>query len=119
MEHTYEPITRILPLDTFPRVTSLALLQQCFTVNILTELFGRDSKPWPLLETVAVWPLDADADLVYEALQEVVHWKRSCSPAGRVPLFVLSPDLYEREFWEENEVKVELLEDLDKYVAWD
>ncbi|KAJ7608326.1 hypothetical protein FB45DRAFT_1129516 [Roridomyces roridus] len=111
--HDYRPIIR--PLRELAKLSILILLKQCFTANILSELFGRGSEPCPFLDTLAVWPLDSEIDEVYEALQEIVRGKRGCSPAEPVPLLVLSPQLYERAFWEEEKVGVGKLKDLAEF----
>ncbi|KAJ7603802.1 hypothetical protein FB45DRAFT_881219 [Roridomyces roridus] len=58
---------------------------------------------------LALRPMAADVENLYKALQEVVRWKRSQQEP--LPTFKLSPTLFEREFWAENGVVVELLEE--------
>jgi hypothetical protein len=60
------------------------------------------------LETVALCPPKKHVEDVYVALQAIVRgWNRNLR--GTLPGFKLSPDLFEREFWAENGVRVELL----------
>ncbi|KAJ7628476.1 hypothetical protein FB45DRAFT_918373 [Roridomyces roridus] len=96
------------PIRLFPRLSSWSLINQCFTARILSETMGRNSQPWPLLRTVTVWPMEADVDAVYDALREVVQWKRDSQEA--VPKLRLSRSLFSREYWAENGVDVELVE---------
>ncbi|KAJ7628350.1 hypothetical protein FB45DRAFT_1059140 [Roridomyces roridus] len=96
------------PIHLFPRLSSWSLINQCFTARMLTETLGRNSRPWPLLQTVTVWPLGPDIDAVYDILREVVQWKRESQEA--VPKLRLSQSLFLREYWVENGVDVELVE---------
>ncbi|KAJ7628337.1 hypothetical protein FB45DRAFT_918057, partial [Roridomyces roridus] len=96
------------PIHLFPRLSSWSLINQCFTARMLTETLGRNSRPWPLLQTVTVWPLEPDLDAVYDALREILQWKRENQEA--VPKLRLSQSLFSREYWAENEVEVELVE---------
>ncbi|KAJ7608331.1 hypothetical protein FB45DRAFT_946454 [Roridomyces roridus] len=111
--HNHIPITR--PLHALAKLTTLILINQCFTARILSDLFGPTSEPCPFLGILAVWPLDWDVDEVYGVLREVVRCKRSCWPE-EVPVLGLSPDLYARAFWEENTVEVGLLKDVAEFV---
>ncbi|KAJ7628336.1 hypothetical protein FB45DRAFT_1079303 [Roridomyces roridus] len=91
----------------FPALSSLALIYECFTVNILSDLLGPDSAPWPSLRTIIVQPQEKHTEKVYTALQDIVRWKRSRQET--LPTFRPSASLFEREFWQEHAVLVELL----------
>ncbi|KAJ7608449.1 hypothetical protein FB45DRAFT_1067533 [Roridomyces roridus] len=103
----YRPITT--PPRLFPVISSLTLIRECFTPRIVSDLLGPGSQPWPQLEVLALRPMAADVENLYKALQEVVCCKRSQQES--LPTFKLSPNLFEREFWAENGVVVELLEE--------
>ncbi|KAF8124032.1 hypothetical protein K438DRAFT_1893626 [Mycena galopus ATCC 62051] len=49
----YRPISSP-PIALFPALSSLTLINQCFTDNLIRDILGPDSQPWPLLETVTV-----------------------------------------------------------------
>ncbi|KAJ7603794.1 hypothetical protein FB45DRAFT_1044466 [Roridomyces roridus] len=71
--------------------------------------FNEGEKPWPELDVLAIRPRPAEIENGYTTLQEVVCWKRSQQES--LPTFKLSANLFEREFWAENGVVVELLEE--------
>ncbi|KAJ7603014.1 hypothetical protein FB45DRAFT_1072281 [Roridomyces roridus] len=71
----YKPIAA--PLKLFPVVSSLTLVDECFTPRIISELLGHGSQPWPLLDVLALRPKPSEAEKLYTVLQEVVRWKRS------------------------------------------
>ncbi|KAJ7628386.1 hypothetical protein FB45DRAFT_918156 [Roridomyces roridus] len=101
------------PRRLFPVMSSLTLIRECFTPRIISDLLGPSSQPWPLLEVLAPRPRVADEENLYAALQDVVRWKRS--QEGPLPLFKLSPNLLNRQFWVENGVNVGLLENDDGF----
>ncbi|KAJ7603792.1 hypothetical protein FB45DRAFT_1070967 [Roridomyces roridus] len=71
----YKPIAA--PLKLFPVVSSLTLVDECFTPRIVSDLLGHGSQPWPLLDVLALRPKPSEAEKLYTALQDVVRWKRS------------------------------------------
>ncbi|KAJ7628335.1 hypothetical protein FB45DRAFT_1059126 [Roridomyces roridus] len=85
------------PLHTFPLLSSWSLINQCFTARMLAETLGRNSRPWPLLRTITVWPLGLDVDDVYDALRGIVQWKRENQEA--VAKLRLSQSLFSAECW--------------------
>ncbi|KAJ7628320.1 hypothetical protein FB45DRAFT_1003991 [Roridomyces roridus] len=95
------------PRQLFPALSSLALINECFTAKLLSDLLGPHSAPWPSLRTVIVHPQEEHTENVYTALQNIVRWKRTRQET--LPTFRLSSNLFGREFWEENGVLVELL----------
>ncbi|KAJ7608453.1 hypothetical protein FB45DRAFT_1067536 [Roridomyces roridus] len=97
------------PLRLFPALSSLTLIRECLTPRMVSDLFGPGSQPWLELEVLAIRPRPAEIENVYRTLQEVVCWKRSQQES--LPTFKLSANLFEREFWAENGVVVELLAD--------
>ncbi|KAJ7780254.1 hypothetical protein DFH07DRAFT_794365 [Mycena maculata] len=99
------------PLQLFPALSSLTLINQCFTQNILSDLLGPDSPPWPLLRTITLSPKDTDSDGVYSVLQRVARSKQT------LPKFRLSAVLYSKEHWDENGVDAELFDPTDLIAA--
>ncbi|KAJ7608436.1 hypothetical protein FB45DRAFT_946701 [Roridomyces roridus] len=97
------------PLRLFPVMSSLTLIRECFTPRIVSDLLGPGSQPWPQLEILALKPMAADEQNLYATLRDVVRWKQSQQEP--LPTFKLSPDLFARDFWAENGVVVELLEE--------
>ncbi|KAJ7608452.1 hypothetical protein FB45DRAFT_1067535 [Roridomyces roridus] len=104
----YKPITAP-PLRLLPVMSSLTLIRECFTPRIVLELLGPGLQPWSKLEVLALHPMPADIEKLYVALQDVVRWKQSQQEP--LPRLKLSPDLFARDFWAENGVVAELLEE--------
>ncbi|KAJ7721014.1 hypothetical protein B0H16DRAFT_1603506 [Mycena metata] len=104
------------PLHIFPALTSLTLINECFMANIVEDLVGPDSQPWPLLQTVTLCPTTAYVQEVYTVIQNTVRSRRQ---RAVVPKFRLSPRLYEvgEEYWAENGVDVELFDPTELVLA--
>ncbi|KAJ7507194.1 hypothetical protein B0H11DRAFT_2271706 [Mycena galericulata] len=67
------------PLRLFPALTSLTLIHQCFTSNIIFDILGPSSEPWPLLQTLTLCPKEEALNDVYRTLQQVVRPRTSPS----------------------------------------
>ncbi|KAJ7162131.1 hypothetical protein C8R46DRAFT_344460 [Mycena filopes] len=84
------------PLRLFPALTSLSLINQCFTANLVKDILGS---PWPLLRTLALAPLCPPyptSELyavpgVYAALGDAVRLKPGGAEA--LPMLLLSDPL--------------------------
>ncbi|KAJ7608435.1 hypothetical protein FB45DRAFT_1011023, partial [Roridomyces roridus] len=109
-DREYKPITRRPLPHIFSSLSTLTLIKQCFTADILRELFGPNSQScFGRLERIEVWPLYVEIDSVYEALQGLVrNWN-----SERVPVLVMPPHLCQREGWKEDQV--ELWWNLEEY----
>ncbi|KAJ7764544.1 hypothetical protein DFH07DRAFT_377259 [Mycena maculata] len=103
---TFQSISSSSLLQLSPILSSLTLINQCFTINILSEVLGRNSQPWPLLKTVSIHPQSRKSRDVYRTLQQVVRSRRLHHLA--LPLLRLSRPLFSEKYWEENGVNVEL-----------
>ncbi|KAF8213776.1 hypothetical protein K438DRAFT_1804650 [Mycena galopus ATCC 62051] len=70
------PFPRIIisqpPLALFPALSHLTLVNQCFTHNLVQDLLGPTSQPWPLLSTVALYPPEGSLEDVRNALIDAV-----------------------------------------------
>ncbi|KAJ7704410.1 hypothetical protein B0H17DRAFT_10310 [Mycena rosella] len=98
----------IPPLRLFPALSSLTLIDGCFTAHIVEQIFGPTSDPWPLLETVTVCPIEGTLQDVYQTLQRVIRSKRQ--RAQILPKFHFSAILYNQSYWNEHGVDVELFD---------
>ncbi|KAJ6588362.1 hypothetical protein B0H19DRAFT_1226204 [Mycena capillaripes] len=78
-------------IQIFPKLSSITLVNLCFTHNLLSEIFGPATPPWPLLKTVTLYPKPSTLDDVRDALQNAMRPKRRRGQA--LPHFRLSPDL--------------------------
>ncbi|KAJ6588333.1 hypothetical protein B0H19DRAFT_1248011 [Mycena capillaripes] len=79
------------PIQLFPILSSLTLINVCFAHNLVHEILGPTTQPWPLLRTVALCPRPGTLQDVHEALQNVMRSKRQRGQA--LPHFKLSADL--------------------------
>ncbi|KAJ6588271.1 hypothetical protein B0H19DRAFT_1247960 [Mycena capillaripes] len=105
--HTTE-VTRVSPpLRLFPALSSLILIKQCFMRNLVDDLL---SQPWPLLETVTLYPMESDVEEVCEALLAAIHAKRQRGEL--LPKFRLSSSLFSGEAWRDAGADVEILDPL-------
>jgi hypothetical protein len=97
------------PLQLFPALSSLTLINQCYTVKLVQNILGPASQPWPLLQTVALWPKQDNLEGLHAALRDAVHSKRQGGLA--LPKFRFSPKLLSLEDWEGMGADVELFGD--------
>ncbi|KAJ6591028.1 hypothetical protein DFH09DRAFT_1273719 [Mycena vulgaris] len=96
------------PLRLLPVLSSLTLINVCFTSYIIEQILGPTSQPWPLLKTVTVCPRE-DIDIlptVYNTLRTAIDSKRQREQA--IPKFRLSPGLFCEDYWDKNGVDVEV-----------
>ncbi|KAJ7764508.1 hypothetical protein DFH07DRAFT_1059053 [Mycena maculata] len=103
------------PLRLFPILSSLTLINQCFTEDILSDILGPTSQPWPSLKSVSICPKEGKLEVVYSTLQQVVRSRRQSQAA--LPNLWLSPPLFAKGYWEENGVDVELFDCSDLVAA--
>ncbi|KAJ7165045.1 hypothetical protein C8R46DRAFT_303330 [Mycena filopes] len=98
------------PLHLFPALTSLALINECFTAQLMEDLIGPESQPWPLLQTVTLCPMGNSLQEVLDVIRNAVRTKRQNGQT--VPRFRVSRELYQRggDFWQGNGVDVELFD---------
>ncbi|KAJ7177881.1 hypothetical protein C8R46DRAFT_666019 [Mycena filopes] len=98
------------PLHLFPALTSLALINRCCTVQLVEDLIGPESQPWPLLQTVTLCPMGNSLQEVLDVIRNAVRTKRQNGQT--VPKFRVSRELYQRggDFWQGNGVDVELFD---------
>ncbi|KAJ6495394.1 hypothetical protein C8R45DRAFT_987217 [Mycena sanguinolenta] len=88
--------------ELFPAVSSLTLLNICFTPNIVKGLLA-----WPVLRTVALCPR---ADAMEDVRVAVLAAMRSYVQHGvTIPVFRLAPALSRLRHWQENGMVVEAL----------
>ncbi|KAJ7764612.1 hypothetical protein DFH07DRAFT_811815 [Mycena maculata] len=104
-----QPITSP-PQHLFPVLSSLTLVNQCFTEEILSDILGADSTSWPFLKTVSICPKENKLEEVYSTLAQIVCSKRQTHQEQALPKLRLSPSLFAKECWEENGVDVELFD---------
>ncbi|KAF7366810.1 hypothetical protein MSAN_00939300 [Mycena sanguinolenta] len=77
----------------FPALSTLTLINQCFTAYLVRDLLGPGSQPWPLLKKVTLCPPESSFDDVRDALQGAMDSKRQCGqPFPEVKLFHPLPD---------------------------
>ncbi|KAJ7291147.1 hypothetical protein C8J57DRAFT_210398 [Mycena rebaudengoi] len=99
------------PLRAFPAVTSLSLIDVCYTAKIVRDIFRPDFALWPLRTvTIGTPACLANVDDLYSALTDAVRAARL--QKREIPKFRLSPALFCLPYWQENNVDVELFEGL-------
>ncbi|KAF7350434.1 hypothetical protein MVEN_01348600 [Mycena venus] len=97
------------PLALFPALTSLTLINQCFTHTLVEDILGPASEPWPLLRTVTLCPMKDTVEKVCDALKDAVQSDRE----HHIPQLRLSSALLSREDWREIGVDVEVFDPKD------
>jgi hypothetical protein len=97
------------PFRAFPTVTSLSLVDICYTAKIVRDIFGPDFAMWPC-RTVIIGTHAGVADIC-SALTDTVRAARQ--QKCKIPKFRLSPTLFCLPYWQENNVDVELFEGLE------
>ncbi|KAJ6474656.1 hypothetical protein C8R47DRAFT_706832 [Mycena vitilis] len=93
------------PLALFPALSSLTLISQCFTPELVDDLLGLASQPWPQLQTVTLCPKGGNVDDVCSALRDAADAKRQRGQT--LPKLRLSAELLSLEDWQEKGVDVE------------
>ncbi|KAJ7614629.1 hypothetical protein DFH06DRAFT_1484174 [Mycena polygramma] len=93
------------PLALFPALSSLTLINQCFTPKLVEDLLGPASHPWPQLQTVTLRPKGGNVDDVCSALRDAADAKRQRGQT--LPKLRLSSELLSLEDWRERGVDVE------------
>jgi hypothetical protein len=94
----------------FPALSSLSLINQCFTPNLVKGILGPASEPWPLLKTVTLCPKKSAVENVYRTLQDAA---RSKQRRQALPKLRLSPALLSLGNWQESGVEVEKFDPVD------
>ncbi|KAJ6515479.1 hypothetical protein C8R45DRAFT_956646 [Mycena sanguinolenta] len=84
------PYRSISSQKNFPPLSSLTLVNQCFTATFVEDVLGPASQ-W-FLKTITLCPQDIFVDDVCDALQDGIRSKRQLGNA--VPIFKLSPELF-------------------------
>ncbi|KAJ6588357.1 hypothetical protein B0H19DRAFT_204213 [Mycena capillaripes] len=93
------------PVERFPALEFLTLINLCFTHNLVHEILRH---PWPLLKTVTIRP-NWDGPDVSFAIREAARSKRQHGLP--LPKFRLSPELFSLvKDWEEDMVDVEMFD---------
>ncbi|KAJ7481571.1 hypothetical protein FB451DRAFT_1236449 [Mycena latifolia] len=103
------------PLRLFPALSSLTLINQCFTSDIVGQILGPALQPWPLLD-ITLCPKEYTVEDVYSALQGAIHSKRQHEEA--IPKFCFSPVLFQKSYWDENGVGVEVFDPAEVLAAF-
>ncbi|KAJ6588301.1 hypothetical protein B0H19DRAFT_1098677 [Mycena capillaripes] len=96
------------PLQLFPALSSLTLIKECYMGNIVDEILGSASQPWPLLNTVKLYPMDDDLEDVRDALLATIRTKRQRGEP--LPKFGFSAALLSLEDWQESGADVEMFD---------
>ncbi|KAK7053979.1 F-box domain-containing protein [Favolaschia claudopus] len=96
--------THFPEIPLFPALSSLVLINQCFTRNVLKEIFGTRAMPWPCLKTLAL-SLEHDRLDVRGTLRDTVRHSSQTIPKLR-----LCRTLFSLEEWEEGGVDVEVFD---------
>jgi len=104
------PFSRVSPpFALFPALSSLTLINQCFTHNLVEDMLGPASQPRPLLQTLTLCPMEDAVDGVCAVLKDAVHSKRG----QPLPKFRLSRALASREDWQGSGVDTEIFDPAD------
>jgi hypothetical protein len=100
------------PSAVFPALSSLTLINQCFTSDLVVNILGQ---PWPQLKTLALCPPPTESQpaaavfvAVGKALRDTVrpdHNRRQ-----RLPKLRLSPALLALEDWQDDGADVEVFD---------
>ncbi|KAJ6590991.1 hypothetical protein DFH09DRAFT_1273695 [Mycena vulgaris] len=96
------------PVRLFPALSSLTLVNVCFTSYIVQQILGPASKPWPRLGTVTICPHKNDLHDVGSALRGAIDSRRQRDQA--VPKLRLSAPVFYHTYWDESGVDVELFD---------
>ncbi|KAJ7291511.1 hypothetical protein C8J57DRAFT_217601 [Mycena rebaudengoi] len=112
-EQSYIPDTiSSLPLQTFPSLSSFAIINVCFAAKIIGDVLGVRSLPWHLRTvTIGAERRLPDVEDLYEVLKGTVSTARQ--QQREIPQFRLSPSLFCFPYWQENAVDVELFEGME------
>ncbi|KAJ7084029.1 hypothetical protein B0H15DRAFT_404359 [Mycena belliarum] len=113
---SFVPYTRSitsLPPRHFPALSSLTLVNQCFTYDVVREIVGPTSPPWSLLETLTVCPPRRPS---WEStFPDVILSMRR---RGHIlPKLRFSRSLFSRPDWDELGVRVEEFDPVDAIAA--
>jgi hypothetical protein len=100
-----------LPLQTFPALSSLSIIDVCYAANIIRDILGA-TVPWPL-RTVIIGTEKRlhHVEGLYEVLKGAVSAARQ--QKREIPTFWLSPSLFRLSYWQENGVDVELFDGME------
>ncbi|KAF7350444.1 F-box domain-containing protein [Mycena venus] len=95
------------PLALFPALSSLTLINQCYTHKLVKNILGPASEPWPLLRTVTLCPMTDTVEKVCDALKDAVQSEH------RLPRLRLSSALLSLEDWQGLGLDVEIFDPKD------
>jgi hypothetical protein len=111
-ESLFDMQTCYPPSAVFPALSSLTLIDQCFTSHLVKDILGQ---PWPQLKTLALCPSPIESEFgadafvaVGQALRDTVrpdHNRRQRRPKLR-----LSPALLALEDWQDAGADVEVFD---------
>ncbi|KAK7019825.1 F-box domain-containing protein, partial [Favolaschia claudopus] len=92
------------PIQLFPSLSSLTLVNQCYTTNLIRGLFSPSSQPWPSLKYISVSCGQETLEAVSNALRIAVHRRGS----RVLPKFRISPALWSFEDWRRMDADIEM-----------
>ncbi|KAF8190409.1 hypothetical protein K438DRAFT_1763395 [Mycena galopus ATCC 62051] len=104
------------PPPLFPALSALTLINQCFTANLVRDILGPHSQPWPLLETVTLCPLESALEAVGVSLRIAVVSKQQRGET--LPKLRLAPALAALENWQELGAQMKIFDPADMLDAF-
>ncbi|KAJ6519238.1 hypothetical protein C8R45DRAFT_15669 [Mycena sanguinolenta] len=75
------------PVALFPALSSLTLINQCFTPHLIRDLLGPGAQPWSSLKSVKLVPKEDSLQDVRSALEDVVAKRKLQQSFPEVKLF--------------------------------
>jgi hypothetical protein len=88
------------PPGVFPALSHLTLVNQCYTEQLIQEMLGRASQPWPLLKVITLGMKNDSLWSVRDAVEDAVISKRQRGePLPRIRLLRAPASL---EDWSED-----------------
>ncbi|KAF7350427.1 hypothetical protein MVEN_01347700 [Mycena venus] len=111
LSHAHLPFLHTISfpaLVLFPALSSLTLVRQCFTRNLVKYILGPTSQPWSQLKTLTLCPKEDTSDSVCDALKDAIASKRQHGQC--LPKLRLSAALFSLEDWQVGGVDVEIFD---------
>ncbi|KAJ7214731.1 hypothetical protein B0H12DRAFT_1155085 [Mycena haematopus] len=93
------------PFRPFPALSTVSLINICFTANLLKCFVAPTSELWPVLGTVALSPRAAALGGVRDVVLDAISHHR---PGQLLPTFKLSPVLLHLEDWHEHGIDAKI-----------
>ncbi|KAF7343332.1 NmrA domain-containing protein [Mycena venus] len=105
------------PLRLFPALSSISLIDVCYTTNFAKAILDWHPQPWPLPATLTLCPKEGteEVDEMASTLQDAVRSRRERGET--LPRFRLSPTLSARMEWQEDGLEVEVFDPAD-LLSW-